>query len=110
MDVDIAHSLQKTDCLSAPCAGVTVHIQYGIFIFGYFFYFVKLLQRHILAAGDMSFPVFLGGTHIQKDSTRCVLKFLHTLVYIRVFEKIENTRIVRLPCNIIRKPFLRASC
>ena len=110
MDVGIAHMLQETDRLSAPPAGVTVHIQYSIFIFGYFFYFVKLLQGHILTAGDMPFPVLLGGTHIQKDSTRCVLKFLHTLVDIRLFEKIENTHIVRLLCKVIRKPFLRASC
>ena len=83
--------LQDTHCLTAPGTGVAVDIQGRIFIFHNRFRFVNGLQRKIFAAGDVTLPVFLGRTDIQQQSTLLPSEFVHALIDVRLFAKIEET-------------------
>ena len=63
-------------------------------MFGHRTDFVKLLQRHIFAAGDMAFPVFLRGAYIHQNRIGGSLIFLYALIDIYLFEKIKEANIL----------------
>ena len=75
---------------------MAVHKQGDSFIIVRIDRFVKLLQRNIYAAGNMTLPVLLGCTHIQKDRALGIAAIRNTPVDIRCFYELKESHSLHL--------------
>ena len=67
-DIGVSHAPQRADCLAASGSAVAVDKHGRILIIDEAGHLVKGLKRHILAAGDISFPVLFQRADIQQNS------------------------------------------